>query len=708
MFKKALLPLVVSLLVTTSFAQTAKWIYYPGDFEIWLHKELSLRRTERNQAYPTMWRIDPAYGIASFSKRVSLEKPEKAVVYADGKFHVRLMSGQVEYGYDNDNLTLPAGEYNITVVVENFNTVPSIWFSSESIKSDETWSVNVLNGESVSAAAYNSSDPAMPPSSFSMSLTPMECKIIDKGQGYVLYDFGKNTFGHPIIHGLKGEGKINLYYGESIEEAMAGKLAETWDEKVVNTNSATNDTLPTKAFRYVKIENTDRVSYSGLSMLYEYLPVEYKGKFLCSDTLLNRIYETAMYTLHLNTRECHLDGIKRDRWVWSGDAMQSYLMNFYSFFDEDVNKRTFWGLRGHSPVMRHMNTILDYSFYWIIGLEYHYNYTADQNFIRQIYPRMKETMDFCIGRLNANGVAEGMPGDWVFIDWAPIDKSGEISFEQLLFIKSLLSMRTCADIAGDKETAERMTDLYNKSMRQFDELFWSEQKKAYIHSRINGKQNDNITRYTNMFAILFDMVGKDRQEAVKNSVILNPDILQITTPYMKFYELAALCQVGEHEKVLEFLRSYWGGMLKLGATTFWEEYNPELKDNEHLPMYGRPFGKSLCHAWGANPVYLMGRYYLGAYPTEPGYKKYRVEPNMGGLQWIEGSVPTPMGGIDLRMDKTSIKITTPANNGGELVFRSKTKPVCKEGTITSSENGVYVLALDSPNKTYNIKYRSLE
>jgi hypothetical protein len=28
-------------------------------------------------------------------------------------------------------------------------------------------------------------------------------------------------------------------------------------------------------------------------------------------------------------------------------------------------------------------------------------------------------------------------------------------------------------------------------------------------------------------------------------------------------------------------------------------------------MYGRPFGKSLCHAWGASPIYLLGKYYLG-------------------------------------------------------------------------------------------------
>ena len=41
--------------------------------------------------------------------------------------------------------------------------------------------------------------------------------------------------------------------------------------------------------------------------------------------------------------------------------------------------------------------------------------------------------------------------------------------------------------------------------------------------------------------------------------------------------------------------SYWGGMLKEGATSFWEKYNPEETGIRHLAMYGRPYGKSLCH-----------------------------------------------------------------------------------------------------------------
>ena len=53
-----------------------------------------------------------------------------------------------------------------------------------------------------------------------------------------------------------------------------------------------------------------------------------------------------------------LDGIKRDRWIWSGDAYQSYMISQYLFADPDICKRTMLALRGRDPVVQHINTIL--------------------------------------------------------------------------------------------------------------------------------------------------------------------------------------------------------------------------------------------------------------------------------------------------------------------------------------------------------------
>ena len=148
---------------------------------------------------------------------------------------------------------------------------------------------------------------------------------------------------------------------------------------------------------------------------------------------------------------------------------------------------------------------------------------------------------------------------------------------------------------------------------------------------------------------------------------------------MRFYELAALCEMGLQKEVLPEIKAYWGGMLREGATSFWEKYNPGETGTQHLAMYGRPYGKSLCHAWGASPVYLMGKFYLGVKPTKPGYTEYEVKPTLGGLEWMEGEVPTPFGKVYVKMDVRQVTVRSDGGKGTLLVDGKRIEiPVGKE------------------------------
>lgn len=108
-----------------------------------------------------------------------------------------------------------------------------------------------------------------------------------------------------------------------------------------------------------------------------------------------------------------------------GDAYQSYFINQYLFFDKDICKRTILALRGNDPVTEHINTILDYSLYWIISLENYYNMSGDLEFIRMIYPKMESLMRYCMEQTDEQGFLYGREGDWVYIDWAEMDKEGD-------------------------------------------------------------------------------------------------------------------------------------------------------------------------------------------------------------------------------------------------------------------------------------------
>ncbi len=693
------------------------WIYYPGDYEIWLGNEMQNRRTERGGFFPPFWKMDSHYVAVEFSTTLDLPAEEDVEIYVEGKYNIKL-NGKILPAYNK--ITIPKGKSSLHIKVYNQLNVPAIYVKGKTFGSDETWKVTFEDKEWIdesgkasdtssgttylNAGSWNFNSPDTPPSKFKLPTTPMEAIKTEEKNNGILVDFGKETFGFVRFHNLKGKGRLSVFYGESPEEALDTEYCETLDYFDFNDSSQDFTTPDSKAFRYIYIKSGENLSFDRVSMLYEYLPLEYRGGFRCNDERINKIWNVSAYTMHLTSREFFIDGIKRDRWIWSGDAYQSYLMNYYLFFDSPSVTRTMLNLRGKDPVTSHTNTIMDYTFYWFMGIYDYLQYTGDNRFVRQFYPRMQSLMDFCLSRRNSNGMMEGLDGDWVFIDWADfkMSKSGEVSFEQLLFCRSLETMALCAKIVNDAESEKKYSSLAKDLQKKLFSAFWCADKGAFIHNRDNDKRSEQVTPYTNMFAVLFGYLDNEQTEAVKKNVLLNPNALKITTPYMRFYELEALCALGEQDYVLKEIRDYWGGMLDLGATSFWEKYNPKEKGREHLAMYGRPYGKSLCHAWGASPIYLLGKYYMGVKPEKEGYKEFSIRPVLGDLEWMEGSVPTPNGDIKVYMDKQQIKVSA-TEGEGYLYFSSSSKPESNFGIIEQTEKHKYRLKVTASLGEYSIK-----
>ena len=728
--KRTLILLTLTAMTLLSNAQN--WIWYPGDYEIWLGNQMNNRRTERGAFFPHFWKMDSHYVLVEFSKKIDLAVAEEIEIAVEGTFNIKL-DGKLQFGMPR-KFTLPAGKHSLNIKVWNQATPPAIFINGKTIKSDNSWKVTYEDKEWIDEsgkasdtsatiymeaegwAEFNTANKL--PSNYKLEVTPQAALKREKVAGGELIDFGKETFGYLQLNGLSGNGKVNIFYGESREEALDTKFCETLDQLAVNENQVTDNALAktsnladkytlgnSKAFRYVYITKDEGVKYSDVSMLYEYKPVQYRGKFRSSDQELNNIWKVGEYTMHLTTREFFIDGIKRDRWTWSGDAIQSYQMNYYLFFDAQTVRNTIWLLRGKDPVTSHSNTIMDYTFYWFLSIYDYYMYTGDSRFIAQIYPRMQSMMDYVLGRTNANGMVEGLTGDWVFVDWADgyMDKKGELSYEQVLFTKSLETMAMCSKLTGNTADQTKYEKLASDLRAKLIPAFWNETKKALVHNRLNGMQQEQVTRYANMFASFYNYLSPEQQQQIKTSVLLNDSILKISTPYMRYYELEALCAMGEHKQVMKEMKAYWGGMIREGATSFWEKYVPTDKGTQHLAMYGRPYGKSLCHAWGASPIYLLGKYYLGIQPVKAGYREFSVTPNLGGLQWMEGTVPTPHGEIKLYMDTKSIKVTA-TEGKGYLTFASKSKPKASKGTIEKLSDGKYRLLIDGKEEVV-VRYK---
>jgi alpha-L-rhamnosidase len=125
-------------------------------------------------------------------------------------------------------------------------------------------------------------------------------------------------------------------------------------------------------------------------------------------------------------------------------------------------------------------------------------------------------------------------------------------------------------------------------------------------------------------------------------------------------EFLAYAKAGHVVELLARLRSVWGGLLDLGYTRFPEDIRPRDTSEQQLPFYDRPFGNSLCHAWaGAAPVLGLVRGVLGIWPIGGGHRNCRIAPNLGGLEWVRGSVPVPSGDIKLEIDSHGARVTLP-------------------------------------------------
>lgn len=634
------------------------WIWHYGDYEIFHVMNIHLQREEQGYHRPPFWKINIPYVSVKFRKEIT-SNGGYMICHINGNGHISIDGVRF---IENTRIELTPGTHTVEVLVSNFGGLPAIFVESDVCPSDETWTCNHFSGD-FSSVGYNAhfcradQNPEKFPFEYK-NVLPITKEKIDDG---ILYDFGTELFGYLNIVGADANDEIGVFYGESREEALDIDYSYITDHICGQENYR----LQQRAFRYIYIKGT----HAGITVTaeYEYLPLEEKGKFDCDNVLFNEIVSVASYTFHLNCREAFLDGIKRDRWVWSGDAYQSARINRYLFADKEIEQRTLIGLVGKLPIEQHINTILDYSLLWIIALYEHYMTYGDKTFLSRIYPMAIELLKFCETRLNSDGFLQGLHEDWTFIDWSNIEKVGAVCAEQMLLIKVYSVMASISkelELNGYDELLEKSEMLKVR----VNEYYWNEEKGAFIDSYTSG--NANVTRHANIFAIMYDIATTEQADSILNNVLKNENITKITTPYFEGYELDALAKLGEFKMVEKQLTSYWGGMISLGAETIWEEYHPEMNGIEHYAMYGGKYEKSLCHAWGAGPIYLFGRYYLGVYATSAGYETFNVEPKLGGLKEICGTVPINGATVTVRLNQEKLSVTA-SKAGGTLVWKNK-------------------------------------
>ena len=295
-----------------------------------------------------------------------------------------------------------------------------------------------------------------------------------------------------------------------------------------------------------------------------------------------------------------IDGVKRDRLPWGGDLAISLLANAYSFREPEPIKRTLTVLGRDGTTLSQVNGILDYSLWIVISHECYQSHFDDPAFLDENYPAITQIIDSFIEKADADGgLIRPAEKDWCFIDWLEIEKTTSL---QMLFHWALVSAASLAARKGDTAKAAHYTARAAQLKERIDAAAY-DAEGGFYRGCVFTKDAPAV-RHANFLAVLSGVADKAKYPALAKT-LLSPDLAEAGTPYMMALDIWALHQLGNTTEALAKLRAIWGGMLKLGATTFFEGYEKDFDEVKMCIFYGRPFGMSLCHAWSSAPCALL-------------------------------------------------------------------------------------------------------
>jgi hypothetical protein len=444
------------------------------------------------------------------------------------------------------------------------------------------------------------------------------------------------VLGRPVITSTT---RPVLSTGESRAEALAqdGADHETRHD-VVRRPDGRWTSRHLLGFRYAVVRSADGGDID-VEVQAQVHPVERRGAFVCSDDRLNRIWSTSAYTLRLCLQQLVVDGIKRDRMPWMGDQALSTLTNAYAFADRQAAHDTIVALG--QPKHGYVNGIADYSLWWVIACGFYLRHFDAHDDVPRLAERVQAFLTEMALYTDPAGVLRpaALPNQFVthvFLDWGvEIDEDRDLTALQMLWwwaLRAGVRILRAAGHPAARDWEGRVAALRDVLLRRA----WHEPTGSW--REYLDDDAPSTTPYADFLSVVAGVL-----EPVPDGVraaLVSAD--RAGTPFMTAFALRALGLAGEREEAVRRLSGWWGRMLDAGAQTFWEDFDD---GEDGLAMYGRPFGKSLCHAWSAGPLALLPELVLGIRPLEDGWAAFEVDPRLGELAWARAVVPVPGGDI---------------------------------------------------------------
>ena len=532
----------------------------------------------------------------------------------------------------------------------------------------------------------------------------------------MVIDFGRTVAGRVCFDVDAPDGAIiDFTYSELLQEDGRVEMHEGipgFDERpahrvVLQEGRQSWEMFEWAGFRYMQVtirRCPSPLRLHAIQINFTSYPVQHRGVFRCSDDLLNRIWQIGSYSEQLCMQDGYVDCPSREQRQWMGDTYIQTLINYVAFGDDKLAARLLRQVAltqqpdgilmmcapGDFSIGKFIN-IPDFSLYWLLTLENYVLYTGDIEIVAEFYLTIAKLIRWFEQYLNEDSLLTDVP-HWIFIDWAELDKKGQVTAFNVQFVAALNAAAGFARTVGQKADADRFESLAARVATAINRLLWDNKRGVYVDARHQGIQSRRVSQQTNSMAIVFGVAPPERWASILDT-ITDPDRVVLTRLgehdltevefdiehnvvmaqiFTMHYVHRALCLVGRQADMVGNIRKRWDELIRAGDTTWRETW--QLTEIS-----------SRSHAWGGSPTYDLSTEILGVLPTSSGFSTFRVAPQPVDLTWAEGVVPTPQGDIEVawRQEDATFKLqlSVPANTRAEVISPyDGSSLMCEAGT----------------------------
>lgn len=562
---------------------------------------------------------------------------------------------------------------------------------------------------------------------YSLNRPQRSAKLKD---GSILYDFGRDAFGTLIVHvksqkedtlsvrlGEKADddGRIDRDPGGSVRyQETRLPVSSGKDEYVLSLAPDKRNTGPAAIklpdsigvvtpFRYAEIGELRKgtkpadVVRRALSYYFD----DNAASFVSSDTLLNRIWELCKYSIRATSfTGIYVDG-DRERIPYEADAYINQLGHYYTDREYSMGRAT------NEYFIMHPTWPTEWILHTVLLFHNDFMFTGNEESLREYYDELRHKTLSALARedglISVKNVTDEIMTSLGFsspkerirdiVDWPPAQKDtgwklagpdGERDGYDMVDVNTVVNafyyrnLVLMADIAGRLGHASDR-DFYTREREKvrlsFNERLLDKSRGIYV----DGEGSGHSSLHANMMALAFDLVPDEFKRSVIDFIKSRGMACSV---YGAQYLLEGLYRSGEGNYALSLMtathdRSWWN-MIRSGSTITMEAWDMKYKPNSDWN-----------HAWGAAPASILPGFMWGIAPTEPGYAKCIIRPQLANLTHSRITVPTIRGPVNAEFRDTgkSKKFTISIPGNMECDF------ITPEGEIIKLSPGFNIIVL---------------